>query len=80
MEMKKDYRRMMTIELMADDEKGYDEIKPFLTAMKKIEEDSSTIGFMRRFSKNEQIILKGIWDQIKDDAQFTIEKTKEGDS
>jgi len=69
---------MMTIELMADDEKNYDEIRPFLSAMKKIHEDSASIGFLRRFTKNEQVVLNGIWDKIKNDEEFIIEKSDQG--
>jgi len=78
METRKDYRRMLTLELMADDEKGYDEIKPFLSAIKKIHEDSTSIGFLRRFTKNEQVVLNGLWEKLKDDAQFTIQKVDKG--
>ena len=71
---------MLTVELMADDQKDYDEIKPFLTAMKKIHEDSATIGFLRRFSKDEQTVLNGLWDKIKGDEQFIVEKVNKGSS
>lgn len=78
MEMRKDYRRVMTIEIMCDDEKGYDEITPFLSAMKKIHEDSVTVGFMNRFDKNERIVLNGLWEKIKEDAEPVIEKNNQG--
>ena len=72
MEIKKDYRRVMTVEMMADDSIGYDEIKPFISAMKKIYEDSSKVGFVNRFSTNEQMILKGIWETIKEEHAETV--------
>jgi len=78
MELKKDYRRVLTLEFMADDAIGYNEISPLLSAVRKIHEDSSTIGFQRRFSKDEQIILNGIWDKIKNDAELTIQKDDQG--
>ena len=78
METRKDYRRMLTVEFMADDDKRYDEIKPFLSAMKKIHEDSSSIGFLRRFTKDEQVVLNGLWEKLKDDAQFTVQKVDKG--
>lgn len=75
MDIRKDYRRVMTVEMMADDSMGYDEIKPFISAMKKIYEDSNKIGFKNRFSTNEQTVLRGIWEQIKEDhAEAVVEK------
>lgn len=72
----------MSLEIMADDDAGYDEITPFLSAMKKIKDDSKKIGFINRFSTNERMVLMGIWEKIKDDAQTTIEtvdkKTSQG--
>jgi len=73
MEIKHDYTRVFRIEMMADDEEGYDEITPFLSAMQKIHEDSSAIGFVNRFTPNERTVLKGIWENIKENAQTVIE-------
>ena len=68
---------MIVLELVASDEENYDEIAPFLSAMKKIHEDSKTIGFINRFSKNERILLSGIWEQIKEDAEPVIKRANE---
>lgn len=69
----------MTVELMADDSVGYDEIKPFMSAMKKIHEDSSKVGFINRFSTNEQLVLKGIWETLKEEhAETVVEKVDQG--
>lgn len=75
MEIRKDYRRVLTLEVMADDEMGYDEIGPFLSAMKKIHQDSKKIGFINRFSEHERVVLFNIWEKLKEDAKYIIEET-----
>lgn len=74
MELRKDFRRVLSLEMIADDSDGYDEITPFFSAMRKIHEDSKKIGFINRFSVEERILLKGIWEKVKDDAQPIIEE------
>ena len=75
MELKKDFRRVVVLELTADDETGYDEIEPFVSAFKKIYEDSKKVGFQNRFSPNEQTVLRGVWDTLKNNALTPIEET-----
>jgi hypothetical protein len=65
----------MSLELIADDEEGYDEITPFLRIMHKLNEDSKEVGFLNRYSNNERTILKGIWEKVKKDAESVLEKT-----
>ena len=73
MEIKLDYTRVLQLAIMANDAEGYDEITPFVSAMKKIHEDSKAVGFVNRFSSNERLVLKGIWENIKDNAETTVE-------
>jgi len=80
MEIRKDFRRVLSIEVMADDDNGYDEITPFMNAMRKIHEDSKKIGFINRFSENERVVLFNIWEKLKEDAQYVVEKTNAEDS
>ena len=74
MELKKDFTKIVTIGLMADEE-GYDEITPFASAFQKIYEDSSKVGFKNRFTPNEQQVLKGIWENLQKDALLPVKET-----
>lgn len=65
---------MFVLELLADDENGYDEITPFVRAFKKIYDDSHKVGFTNRFTPNEKTVLRGIWEKIEKDAHAILKE------
>lgn len=75
MNLKYEDKRVLTLEIEADLLTGYDEITPFVSAIKKISEKAKRPGFVREFSKNERIVLKGLWDEMK-----PYDAVKEGNS
>ena len=80
MDLTRDYRKRMVLEIIADEESGYDEISPFISAMKKIHQDSHKIGFKNRFTANERVVLAGIWEELKNHVQPEDEKIQERNS
>ena len=65
MESKFEDRKIFNLQIEADMVTGYDEITPFFSAMKKLSEKAKRPGFVREFNKNERIVLKAIWDDLK---------------
>ena len=80
MDLKKDYRKRLILEIIADEDQDYDEISPFVSAMEKIHQDSHKIGFKNRFTQNERIVLQGIWDKVKEHVQPAGQEIQKGDS